>query len=413
MAKTQNRNKAIYCFIKIIIFNRKDNRVKTICKTIAVKVLLIYAFPAGAQPKATAHVSIPIKKVRKVQVLKALHKAAEWQLNLPFVGKPRWNENKMYDWVYGTFYAGLSDLYKYTREEKYLQEMIALGKSTDWEPRPRPYDANEYAIVQTYSDVFEVTKDTAMIDKSRFMAKMPLLRYLDIDLRFKDHKHWQDWWSWCDALFMAPPAFAKLGRVLNKPEFHKYMSEHWWKTSEYLYSKNDSLYYRDDTFFDQKTKNGKNVFWSRGNGWVMGGLCRVLDEIPESFEARKKFEQQFVEMAYKIASLQTSEGFWPSSLLDAESYPGKESSGTAFYCYALAWGINNGLLEKDTFYPIVENAWEFLISALHPSGKLGYVQQIGDQPGNATYEDEQAYGVGAFLMAGVELAELLDKEAVR
>ena len=345
------------------------------------------------------------------KIIETMNKAADWQLALPFEGDARWNEKKKYDWVFGTFYAGLSEYYFLTHNKKYFDALYAQGKKLDWEPRPRPFDANEYAMVQTYADIFKITKDTAVIDKSRFMAKMPLLRYLEPDLRFADHKHWQDWWSWCDALFMAPPAFAKLGTVLKEPKYHDYMSDSWWRTSEYLYSKPDSLYYRDDTFFDKKSKNGKKVFWSRGNGWVMGGLCRVLNELPKDYKTRNEFEKQFKEMAHRIAKLQTKEGFWPSSLLDYEDYPAKETSGTAFYCYAFAWGVNNGLLDKEKFDPYIKKAWESLMSAMHPSGKFGFVQQIGDQPGNATYEDEQAYGVGALLLAGTEMIKYFENES--
>ncbi|MFS4467462.1 glycoside hydrolase family 88/105 protein [Maribacter sp. 2210JD10-5] len=382
---------------------------------LSIKVLSLFLIWFGLislsnGAKRTVTTELDKKSKERERILEALYKAADWQLQLPFEGKKRWNENKKYDWVFGTFYAGLSDLHTYTNKKKYLDHMLEHGASLNWEPRARPYDANEYAMIQMYADVFEKTGDTSVIDKARFMAKMPLLRYLETDVRFKENTYWQDWWSWCDALFMAPPAFAKLGTVLDQPKYYDYLNEQWWKTSAYLYSEKDSLYYRDDTFFEQRSKNGKKVFWSRGNGWVLGGLVRVLDELPKDYPARKKFETQFVEMAHRIAPLQTEAGFWPSSLLDFEAYPAKETSGTAFFCYALTWGINNNLLEEKKFYPVIEKAWESLIAAQHPSGKLGYVQQIGDQPGNSTFEDEQAYGVGAFLMAGVELAEFIDRK---
>jgi len=209
---------------------------------------------------------------------------------------------------------------------------------------------------------------------------------------------------------MVPPAFAKLAVVLDEPKYMDYMSEQWWKTSDYLYSKEYSLYFRDDTFFDKKTKDGtKPIFWSRGNGWVIAGLVRVLNEMPADYKTRKKFEKQFVEMSKKIAEIQSDGGYWSSSLLAYDDYPAKETSGTAFFCYGLAWGINNGLLSKKKYYPVVEKAWKCLMNSMHDSGKLGYVQQIGHEPGNAKYDDEQAYGVGALLMASVEMSKLVDK----
>jgi len=59
-------------------------------------------------------------------------------------------------------------------------------------------------------------------------------------------------------------------------------------------------------------------------------------------------------MADRILSLQQEDGLWRASLLDPDSYPGGEVSGSGFFCYALAWGINNKLLDRDTYLPAVK-----------------------------------------------------------
>ncbi len=111
-------------------------------------------------------------------------------------------------------------------------------------------------------------------------------------------------------------------------------------------------------------------------------------------------------MSEKIISLQSNDGTWHTALLDPDAYPSKETSGTGFYCYALAWGINHGLLPKDKYLPAVKNAWKALTNAIHPDGKLGFVQPIGDKPGATDYNTTEAYGVGAFLLAGSEMLKL-------
>lgn len=45
---------------------------------------------------------------------------------------------------------------------------------------------------------------------------------------------------------------------------------------------------------------------------------------------------------------------------------------------------------------------------VHPDGKLGYVQNIGDKPVGAAYESTNVYGVGAFLLAGSEYLKFLE-----
>ena len=102
-------------------------------------------------------------------------------------------------------------------------------------------------------------------------------------------------------------------------------------------------------FLEKREKNGRKIFWSRGNGWVLAGLVRVLELLPADHPSRPRFEQQFREMSEKILSCQQSDGFWRSSLLDPENYKMQETSGTGFYCFAFAWGINHGLLDRARF----------------------------------------------------------------
>jgi unsaturated rhamnogalacturonyl hydrolase len=183
-------------------------------------------------------------------------------------------------------------------------------------------------------------------------------------------------------------------------------SKLWWKTADYLYDKDEKLYYRDSRFFDQREKNGKKVFWSRGHGWVMGGLVRMLSNMPEDFPDRERFEKLFKEMAYRIAPLQTDDGTWHASLLDPDNYQAKESSGTGFYIYALAWGVNNGLLPRRDFKPVIEKGWKALMDCVQDDGKIGFVQLPAAEPGKATADDTATYGTGAFLLAGSEVCKL-------
>lgn len=100
-------------------------------------------------------------------------------------------------------------------------------------------------------------------------------------------------WSWCDSLFMGPGAWARLTAVTGDQRYLENAIKNWWITSDYLYDKEEHLYYRDSRYFDQKEASGKKVFWSRGNGWVPGGLARMLQYIPEQHPARGRFLQQY------------------------------------------------------------------------------------------------------------------------
>ena len=190
------------------------------------------------------------------------------------------------------------------------------------------------------------------------------------------------------------------------------MNTMWWDTYDYLYDPEEHLWYRDGRFVIQedgsgpRTENGFKVFWSRGNGWVFAGLAQVLDVMPTDYPDRPRYEELFREMAAALVAIQGEDGLWRSSLHDPEEFSTPESSGTGFFTYGLAWGVNNGLLDPATYLPAMRKGWEGLNWAVQPDGRIGWVQQIGYDPRSVTADDSMAYGTGAFLLAGSEMLKL-------
>ncbi|MFN8255846.1 MAG: glycoside hydrolase family 88 protein [Bacteroidales bacterium] len=345
--------------------------------------------------------SVLAQKTNQKTILAIAERVFDWQQANP-TGINLW------EWHYGTYYSGLIDLYKVDPKVKYLQAMYQMGKQYHWKLRPRPYDANVFAIAQMYIDLYSITGNPEMIDNTRYCLDANFERHpVEPDVTFTGNRYWHNWWSWCDALYMAPPAYAKFSRVSGDKKYLEKMDELWTITHNYLYDKEEHLYFRDDNFFSQKTPTGAKVFWSRGNGWVMGGLAKVLQEIPSDFKNRRFYENLFQEMAAKIITLQHADGYWSVSLLDPLHFGGVETSGTAFFCYALAYGINSGLLEKEKYQKSVFKAWQLLVKNVNSKGRLGYVQQVGHSPGNVSPDDSEAYGSGAFLLAASEMYKLV------
>jgi len=221
-----------------------------------------------------------------------------------------------------------------------------------------------------------------------------------------------DNWSWCDALFMAPPTMALIAEATGDSQYLDLMNTMWWETYDYLYDPEEHLWYRDGRYVIQadgsgpRTPSGQKIFWSRGNGWVFAGLALVLEHIPTDYPERPRFEALFRDMAATLIRIQGEDGLWRSSLLDPGEYPIPESSGSGFFVYGLAWGLNNGVLDSATYQTAVREGWRGLNWALQPSGKLGWVQQIGYDPRSVTADDSMEYGTGAFLLAGSEMLKL-------
>ena len=331
-------------------------------------------------------------------VLRAMTTVADWQLANP-------SAHKAYEWQGAPFWAGLYELaVRSSSRQKYLDAIRRNGESIQWQPGPHPFLADDHAVTQSYFLLYRLGADRRMIEPALARFDEMLQAPFAESLEWSEDKTLREW-VWCDALFMSPPALALAASTTGDARYADLMNRLWWKTTDYLYDKQERLFYRDSRFFDQRERNGKKVFWSRGNGWVLAGLARVLQYLPPDNPGRKRFVALLQEMAPRIAELQGPDGYWRASLLDPASRPIPETSGTGFFTYALAWGMNEGLLGRE-YEPTVRRGWSALVRAVQPGGKLGYVQRVGDQPGDTGPDQTEIYGVGAFLLAGSEVFRL-------
>lgn len=328
-----------------------------------------------------------------------MKKVADWQWKT--LETQGWKNPKK-DWTSGAMYAGMMAWAKLANDDTYYKKLIQVGEDNKWKIGRERHFADDYCVGQLYSQLYTIYKDPKYIEDFKTLADTIVTLPHSESLEWKKAIYLREW-AWCDALFMGPPALGYLTEATGDFKYLDKSAELWMKTTAYLYDKDEHLYFRDSRYFTKKEKNGAKVFWGRGNGWVIGGLVRLLSVMPEKHPQRKALVQLFREMSDKLASIQQADGTWHASLLDPASYPSKETSGTGFICYAMAWGINNGLISYKKYEPIVVKAWSALTSSVHPDGKLGFVQAQGAAPDKVGYDDTDVYGVGAFLLAGSEV----------
>lgn len=306
-------------------------------------------------------------------------------------------------WIRGTFFTGVLAAYHATLDDDYLQAASKWAEENRWLPGPRARHADDHCVGQVYTELFLLMKNHQMI--------MPIQETFDKIIDDSSRGR-EDWW-WCDALFMAPPVLARLSEATQENRYIDRMNMMWWDAVEFLYDQEDQLFFRDERFTPKpdgselREANGAKIFWSRGNGWVIAGLVRVLQMMPEDFPDRARYETLLKEIAEAIVVHQhPRDNLWRASFLDPQSYPSPETSGSSLLCYALAWGINHGLLDEEQYLPAVERAWKGLLDSVSEEGRLGWVQPPGDRPSLVTKEDTMEYGVGAFLLAGSEVVRL-------
>lgn len=300
-------------------------------------------------------------------------------------------------WVHCAFFTGMMAAHVATGDRSYLLATKRWAEANRWQPGLRPRHADDHCSGQVYLELFRFYPRPRVIEPIQ----------LTFDRIMAGPRSGRVAWHWADALFMAPPTLARLGAITGNDRYFRFLDTLFWDATDYLFDEDEGLYYRDENFFDRRSPNGEGVFWSRGNGWVLAGLARVLQYLPAEYPERTRYEEHFRRIAATVAQLQEADGLWRANLLDPAAVPNPETSGTGFFCYALAWGINVGLLEREAYGPVVERAWEGLVAAVYSNGKLGWVQPIGAKPAPATRESTQAYGAGAFLLAGSEVLRMM------
>jgi rhamnogalacturonyl hydrolase YesR len=337
----------------------------------------------------------------KSEVLAVMQKVADY-------AQTRYPANTEAYWDDGVYHIGMMALDNVANDDAVLAYTETFGDYNNWK-LDRGGSGNRHnrlAAGQSWLEAYFAAPEAVKIDDTRteIAAQTSLsLATVTSGAYFS-----------VDSQFMALPAFAMLGALDNNTSYFDRLYElfSYNKTTLRLYDTTAHLYYRDTSYIypAKKTPNGKKVFWSRGNGWALGALARILSDLPATDPDRSEYVTTFQQMSAALKAVQRSDGFWNMSLYDAAHNPGPETSGTALFVYGMAWGINNGLLSETTYQPVVAKAWNAMVTtAVHPSGKLGYVQGVGKEPVSprqVTYTSSADFGVGVFLLAGSEVFKL-------
>ena len=340
----------------------------------------------------------------QVEVLRAMRLAngylvAKWPD--PAVGTIEWNR--------AVYYEGLMALYSIDPNTKYYDYAVEWGAEHQWMPQGGVGTglADNQCAGQTWLDLYGVDPRPERIRNIKENVDRML------------HSDKSDNWYWIDALQMAMPVFVRLGMLEKDSSYFRKMYDlyHHTKTMEGghgLYSATEHLWWRDKNYLPPyKEPNGQDCFWSRGNGWVLAALVRVLSFLPVNDPHRAEYLQDYLDMVRAIVPLQRADGYWNVSLRDSTHYGGKELTGTALFTYGIAWGIREGWLDKNVYLPVVARAWNAVIGgSLHSNGMLGYVQGTAEKPedgqplGYDKRPNVEDFGLGCFLLAGSEVYQI-------
>lgn len=312
-------------------------------------------------------------------------------------------------WTRAVYYEGLMALYSVDKQKSYYDYAVDWGAKHNWGLRDgiKTRNGDNQCCGQTYIDLYLIDKQEERIKDIK----------ASIDLMMTSDKI--DDWHWIDAIQMAMPVFTRLGVIYNDTSYFNRMYQ-MYAFSKYkhggngLFNPKEGLWWRDKDFVPPyKEPNGGNCYWSRGNGWVVAALVRVLEMLPKTDSHYQEYLNDYQTMCKALLPLQRKDGFWNVSLTDSTNFGGKELTGTSLFVYGFAFGINNGLLDKKLYKPAVIKAWNAMAKdCVHPNGFLGFVQGTGKEPKESQpvlYDREpdfEDFGLGCFLLAGSEVSKV-------
>ncbi|HEX8302797.1 glycoside hydrolase family 88/105 protein [Sphingomonas sp.] len=388
--------------------------MKSLLAPLAVFLALQACSPVS--PPATTSAPASGELPSRGQVLRSMERMADWQLShlgdLSYIPLASSSTRNPRDWQQAAFWVALTHLADRSGKTAYRDAIFTKGRELGWKLGDRLYHADDHLIGSAWIWAARHGAGAEAIAPTRAVFDQILAAPKTHDLAFSTQKgdpSCTTRWCWCDALFMAPPTLEALSRDTGDPRYAAFSHSEYKATADYLFDSADQLFFRDSRFFDRRGEHGEKLFWSRGNGWVISGLARLIPEIAPNDPRRTYYIDLFKAMAERLAPLQRANGYWPPSLLGDPERSQDESSGTGFYVHALAWGIKASILERDRFLPEVARGWAALERAIQPDGRLGWVQQVSDRPEAVKAEDTQFYGVGAYLLAGAAVYDLAGK----
>jgi len=323
-------------------------------------------------------------------------------------------------WDVAAYHTGNMEAYFLTKNPAFLDYSIKWADYNKWmgaqgsDPSKWVYkyygEGPDHVLFGDWQTCFQTYIDLYNIDP----AEYKVARAKEV-MEYEMSTSANDYWHWADCLYMVMPVMTKLYKLTGEKRYLDKLYEYICYSDSIMLDEETGLYYRDAKYVypQHTTPSGAKDFWARGDGWVLAGLAKVLQDLPKDNEHYQFFVDKYRRLASAVVELQQKDGYWTRSMMDPEFAPGPETSGTAFFTYGLLWGINNGYLHGAKYRRAAKRGWKYLTkTALQPDWRIGYVQPIGEKaiPGQVVDKNsEYNFGTGAFLLAACEYYRYLQK----
>jgi unsaturated rhamnogalacturonyl hydrolase len=353
------------------------------------------------------------------------------QGDLLFFGK-----NPKAKWAYetGVFLKGLEALWIRTGDARYFDYIQGVMDSyVESDGAIKTYKEEDYNLDNINCGKLLLTLYAKTGDTKYKKAADLLIKQLEKQPRTKEggfwHKQIYPYQMWLDGIYMASPFLAQYGKIFNKPSaFDEVANQILWIESHTRDRKTGLLYHgwdesRAQEWADPKTGLSKS-FWGRAMGWYAMAIVDVLDSLPEKHPRRAAVIDVFRRLSKALADYQDKDsGLWYQVVDQGKREKNYlEASASSMFVCALAKGVRKGYIGKE-YADAARRGYQGLITRLvkvDADGSVNLTQVCsvgglgGAQKRNGTFEyymsepvvSNDLKGVGAFLMASIEIDQL-------
>jgi unsaturated rhamnogalacturonyl hydrolase len=276
---------------------------------------------------------------------------------------PVWN------WPQG---VGLYGIYKYW---KLTNDQRALDIVNDWfsarfqEGAP-PKNVNTMAPLLTLAYLYEDTGNQTYLPYLEDWAEwvmydMPRTKEDGLQHMTYGPENLNQLWD--DTLMMTVLPLAKIGKLLNRPEYLEEAKKQFLIHIKYLTDKKTGLWFHGWTF--EGNHNYAEALWARGNCWI----TIAIPEIIEILELQKgDFLREFLIDALNrqieaLAEYQNVSGLWHTLINDRTSY--LEASASAGFAYGILKSVHKRYVSQD-YLEVAHKAIRGIISEINTEGEL-------------------------------------------
>jgi unsaturated rhamnogalacturonyl hydrolase len=339
--------------------------------------------------------------------------------------EPKW------DYVHGLVLNSFEKVYKKTGKKSYYDYIKGYADATiDEKGAVSSYKFETYNIdmVTAGSMLFNLYKTTK---DQRYLNVLQLLRkQLEEQPRTASggfwHKKVYPNQMWLDGLYMGSPFYAQYTTVFEGGKNFDDIAKQFELIQLHATDKKTGLLYHgwDESklmpWANKETGTSPN-FWSRSIGWYAMALVDVLDYFPKEHPKQKELVGYLKKLAVALEKVQNKKtGLW-YQVTDKGGKEGNylESSGSSMFAYALAKGVNKGYLSSK-YKSVANKAFDGLTTQLikfEADGEITITQAcavagLGGKPyRDGSYEyyvnerkkDNDPKATGPFIMAALEL----------